>query len=756
MDTIEVTEKQRQQLEQSVVKLRKALRHWQIHSAEYEGLKEELLALPKQAGRKEMLAIANDFGGTVITQKEITTFLGDKEGVTRTPIQVAAAVKHRIDLDIELMRLDIQGNIDQIEKQLELGETTLDNVRVIENSGQITNEEGLPVMDIREELDEKGNIIKSDVNPGGAGTAQPFNVEAAIKSFEPIVEDLAKKEKEKSSAASKSVGKPIANGTASAKPAPRPESSERKPPTKEQIPQKKSVATPKPQTRTPKRIQATEKEYSSQSGMILTEKRIKPKLVPDVKEEPPKPVPVRDESNKVQEIISTSQEPPAPAAIDEPASKDTVKKEGIARIRVIDDSDSDDSDDPFENLPGVEEAEEDAQLREEMIKFNMREMNNIVAEIELDEQGMSDDYDDDEDEDAILGSDGYEETDEEEEEDQWGRSKGQLVSNKIRREMTILQKKVEAREKAQQVADEVGSSSKPIDLSSQAEASQKELGDPSTAPTKKGKKKTSEKKGVRFAEELDIASAATVLSKPPSNPSQLIKDEFDDEDIDPSILDMVFGPGTKDQEERYFHQTTDQPKKKLPSLFKAARQVQKAKEQIAAEKAAAPKDAKKENPGVPIASDIVERAPSTSTPSAPRPPGQLSRARGSKQKAAVREEKPSEPTVVALDPLGEELPDDGRPIMTASIIERAPTWQASSPSNSNIIERESRAPDELDTDFHQREVAGEYFAMRNKLIQRQGGFVETEEEKMIVPIDENMEKKKVSRFKASRVKSELP
>ena len=60
---------------------------------------------------------------------------------------------------LKLMRLDIQENIDKIEKQLEIGEATLDNVRVIKNSGQLTNEEGLPVMDIREDLDERGVVI---------------------------------------------------------------------------------------------------------------------------------------------------------------------------------------------------------------------------------------------------------------------------------------------------------------------------------------------------------------------------------------------------------------------------------------------------------------------------------------------------------------------------------------------------------------------------------------------------------------------
>ncbi|KAF3918239.1 hypothetical protein ABW21_db0200380 [Orbilia brochopaga] len=734
MDTLEVTERQRLQLEESVAKLRKALKHWQVHSAEYEGLKEELLALPKQAGRDEMLAIADDFGGDVITKDEITSFLGDKEGIKRTITQVAEAVRHRINY--------IQGNIDKLEKHLELGESTLDNARVIENSGQVTNDEGLPVMDIREELDEGGNVIKSDIN-SGSGSVKPFNVTAAIESFQPLVDTLAKKQQEKEDAA-KSPPKPAQGKPSAAKPTnstAQPAGAKRpvKAPTKDSI-QQKEMPTPKTQPRTPKRIQATEKQYSSQSGMILTEKRVKAKLVPDVKEEAPK-APVQ-ETPSVKEIVAA---PPEPTSFitDEDKLRD-MAKEGVAKIRVLDDDhkddnendeDSDASDDSFDNLP---------------------------------------ESDDDEDyEDYLLGS-GDEETEDEEDEDQWGRSKGQLVSDRIRQEMMKLQKKMEAREKAEQVANEVAASDKPTNSATISETKPQTSNEAIPKESvKKEKKKPSEKKGVRFAEDLDISPAPEPITKPPSNASQLIKDEFDDEDIDPSILDMIFGPGTKDQEERYFQNTAEEaPKKKLPSLFRAARQVQKAKEQMAADKAGSaekPLKSSAGNSGVsekraakpPGSYDIIERE---GTKSAPTPPQSTTmmpvhinpQDRPKDTKITKKTSKPESTPAPSLDPLGDELSDEDRPIMVSSIIERAPTWKPSSASSAPSVQRSPKAPDELDPDFHQREVTDAYFAMRNKLIQRQGGYVETEEEKTIVPIDENMDKKKVSRFKAGRVKNQLP
>ncbi|EPS42194.1 hypothetical protein H072_3850 [Dactylellina haptotyla CBS 200.50] len=763
MDTVEVTEKQRKQLEESVIKLRKALKHWQVHSAEYEGLKEEILALPKTATRDDILAIADDFGGDVITREEITSFLGDREGIKRRPVQVAEAVRHRIDY--------VQENIDKIEKQLELGEVTLDNVRVIENSGQLTNEEGLPVMDIREELDDKGKIIKSNVNPAAGGSAQPFNVQAAIESFQPLVDTLAKKQKDKEDATKskeKSKEKPKQAPSSSPSSSKAPSSAKpttaapaKKVPTKDQI-QHKPKPTPKPQARTPKRIQATEKEYSPQSGMVLTEKRVKPALVPDVKEKAP--APIKEEGPSIKEIVAAPPEPTSFITSDEQL-EEAAKKEGVARIRILEDDedeDSDASDDPFENLPEVEETEEERLMREEMIKYNMREMNNIVAEIELDEEDDEEDDDDDDDYDYDDDDDDDDGTDDEED-DQWGRSKGQLVSDRVRREMMKLQKKIEAREKAAQVAAEV--KSEPTDASIKPVTT---VEAPPEAP-KKEKKKSTEKKGVRFAEDLDIAPAPVPIIKPPSNASELVRDGFDNEDIDPSILDMVFGPGTKDQEERYFQNSTEEPKKKLPSLFKAARQVQKVKEQVDMEKstrkkAPKPNVVERQTAPSPGSYEIIERTVSMGAPTppvAPKVTGKMplrktAASKSNTSKAASKTAESSESSV--LDPLGDELSDEDRPIMASSVIERAPTWQKPSDPAAPTppTQRAPRAPDELDPDFHQREVTGAYFAMRNKLIQRQGGYVESEEEKTIVPIDENLDKRKVSRFKAGRVKNQLP
>ena len=62
-------------------------------------------------------------------------------------------------------------------------------------------------------------------------------------------------------------------------------------------------------------------------------------------------------------------------------------------------------------------------------------------------------------------------------------------------------------------------------------------------------------------------------------------------------------------------------------------------------------------------------------------------------------------------------------------------------------------PDEFDPALLSQEVATEYHKMRNRMIQRQGGFLKNDEDESgIVPLDEEEGgPKKVSRFKAARL-----
>ncbi|KAH3218991.1 hypothetical protein KXV86_009210, partial [Aspergillus fumigatus] len=59
-------------------------------------------------------------------------------------------------------------------------------------------------------------------------------------------------------------------------------------------------------------------------------------------------------------------------------------------------------------------------------------------------------------------------------------------------------------------------------------------------------------------------------------------------------------------------------------------------------------------------------------------------------------------------------------------------------------------PDELDEQLHRKEIATEFYRMRNRKIQQNGGFLDDEPE--MVPIDTDEAPKRVSKFKAARMR----
>ena len=56
MESVELVEVRRVQLEENVAKLRKDLQHWRTWDAEYEGLKEELMAVDDDADEQQLVS----------------------------------------------------------------------------------------------------------------------------------------------------------------------------------------------------------------------------------------------------------------------------------------------------------------------------------------------------------------------------------------------------------------------------------------------------------------------------------------------------------------------------------------------------------------------------------------------------------------------------------------------------------------------------------------------------------------------------
>lgn len=98
--------------------------------------------------------------------EEIKELVSYRESNYRTRKQVIELLSKRIDCKLRirrccqllLKRVDVQRNIRTVQKQLHIAAEKLSNVPTV-TIPNWHNEEGLPLAEIHEELDEDGNIV---------------------------------------------------------------------------------------------------------------------------------------------------------------------------------------------------------------------------------------------------------------------------------------------------------------------------------------------------------------------------------------------------------------------------------------------------------------------------------------------------------------------------------------------------------------------------------------------------------------------
>ncbi|KAK1529286.1 uncharacterized protein CCOS01_07120 [Colletotrichum costaricense] len=203
-------EKHRLQLEDSVAKLQKALQHWQKWDAEYESLREEIESVSQPASREALARIRRDFEGEVVDKKEINDLFGRID--LKPADQIVNLLSRRIDY--------VSKNIATLEKQLETAEEKHAAASVLSNP-DVRDEDGLPITEIIEELDEEGNVLSSRLQQPGDSSAQireilekagvkgiPAGQPSQTEKTEPIVEDVT--------------DEPLAEASESTSPAPDP------------------------------------------------------------------------------------------------------------------------------------------------------------------------------------------------------------------------------------------------------------------------------------------------------------------------------------------------------------------------------------------------------------------------------------------------------------------------------------------------------------------------------------------------------
>ena len=182
---------------------------------------------------------------------------------------------------------------------------------------------------------------------------------------------------------------------------------------------------------------------------------------------------------------------------------------------------------PFTPVIPTNESPEDAILRQQMIQYNMEEIGAVVAELDLDEEGIS--YSDDEDEDEDYPNDNGSV---EEDEDQFGRTRRRVLTDDYMAEMRALEKRLKNIGPNAEIGNIVAVN---------GNEEERSFTDANQPDGTHELPKPPPRKGVRFAPSLDVQEAPpppTVNSltqeagvvpktppKPPSNPRRTALNE---------------------------------------------------------------------------------------------------------------------------------------------------------------------------------------------------------------------------------------
>lgn len=364
-------------------------------------------------------------------------------------------------------------------------------------------------------------------------------------------------------------------------------------------------------------------------------------------------------------------------------SRVTVKKAVIKPVvRDVPDQFSDHGGPMISASTLINESPKDATLRRQMLQYNMNEVGAIVAEIDI------------EDCDSLTGYSGEDEdnydSNTDEDEDEFGRTQRRVVDNNYRRQMLELEQKLNA-----ELLENVGPSliipveGVKSDSLSNVDGNISHRQSTPNAGDSKGLKK-----GVRFAEALDISKAPISTSETACLPSARVISTMP---ISNAIVEKM--PST------VAVNTTASGRK--ASKFKASRTA---------------------NTSTTINDqyDCTVAAPIL-------------------QPATASNQKPA-PSATSTTGLPSRTVPSGPPGRThaETLVERPVISTAA-----KILE-----PDEFDPNLMQQQLAVEYHRLRNRMIQRNGGFMQSDDEPVEVSIpddDDEAAGRRVSRFKAARL-----
>ncbi|KAA8613855.1 Prefoldin-3 multi-domain protein [Pyrenophora tritici-repentis] len=319
--TLEEIERRRVQLQENVDKLRKALSHWTTWEAEYEALKEEIEAADN-ASPSQIREIARDLELTLLNEKEVEELISKNSPSERTANQVVDMISRRIDY--------VRTSSATIEKNLDVAEKKLAGVDVLLEPG-MDNEDGDPMMDIEEELDEDGNEVSSSINQTGKAAAELVEVlrKAGIQKAE--LEKKVTQSEERSS-------------------------------------EKVSDTAPVPET-----VKASAPASSSSQPKSTPSSKSTSTVSDDPAPQPSPPKKTVSFAEDVQVEPSQSSEEEKLATLLFPKGARAVELKGDERAT------------PSSPIIPNDESPEDAALRRQMLEYGLSEVGQVVAELNLDQ-----------------------------------------------------------------------------------------------------------------------------------------------------------------------------------------------------------------------------------------------------------------------------------------------------------------------------------------------------------------------------------
>lgn len=386
-------EQQRLALETQVKKLKNDLKYWQTWDIEYEGLKEEIQALPdQQPSTQQLLDLSTAYDGTLVDSKEIRDMTGLTSDAPRKQNQIIDLIDRRIEY--------VTRNIESISRQFYAAENKLEEFAFAESvaSGadpRFDDEDepkALPFLEIHEQLDDDDNVISSEVRNQEDETRAMMHALNKAKDANPISDHDQHNEAGSSSPVQRPpIRKKSVSFSADTKEAPEPPRSE------------------------------------SQEGRKSVS--FAPKVAVAPAADPP--------DTRSVSFAAQIEEIPDSKAKDSEALSDKQKdlrasfKPGEKVYEIDEDADTAE---PHIVLP-QDESPEDARIRREMLQYHLEEVGNVVAQMELDE---ADDHSD------FTTSEYLEEgdtpyTSETDDEDEHGRSRHSQISESYHEEMKALQ-----------------------------------------------------------------------------------------------------------------------------------------------------------------------------------------------------------------------------------------------------------------------------------------------------------------------------